>query len=245
MPDTNNILTQKWENGWVVVTYNEVQISLTKKDIVGILLASGDDERIITELQEKKLMNKKEQYKSLQPKWFENASEIAKRYRKVLEYKNNIKQMKYLQSIVSYNENGTMNILPLNKTFCKDIGGKNQTFSHPAAQNLEKENTEGYNLMTDYNETDTKEEREQTDWYKVVNVFSENQWDTIDAMYILRDMAWCNNRYWTATYYKNEKWEVVWGLARLRRLRKSHVSRTWSNTYSTFLVCGFKDMAVA
>jgi hypothetical protein len=149
--------------------------------------------------------------------------------------------MQYLHDNVSYNTDGTINIIDLHKTFCEDISGQNNRFNFVQAQELEKTNSWWYKLMTDYNDWDTDEDKKQTDRYKIINIFSQNKGDTTEWMALFRDMAWCNDRYWTGTLYKNEKWEEVNGLARDRILVKDSVNRGWSDTDDFSRVCGFKD----
>jgi hypothetical protein len=48
--------------------------------------------------------------------------------------------MKYLKSIISYNEDRTVNILPFKKIFCHDISENGDKLSFQQAQKLGKNN---------------------------------------------------------------------------------------------------------
>ncbi|MEI6774735.1 MAG: hypothetical protein WCL18_08395 [bacterium] len=61
-----------------------------------------------------------------------------------MEYANDVEQMEFLKSLVSYNPDGTINFLQLNKTFShdfsgKDLGGENKTLPFIKAQELCKQ----------------------------------------------------------------------------------------------------------
>jgi hypothetical protein len=109
--------------------------------------------------------------------------------------------------------------------------------------------------MTDYNDTDTEEIKKQSDWYKVINLFSWNKWDIHEWMELFWDMSWCDGMYWTATKYKNEKWEELEGIVCTRLFNKYDYKdkdedededngfRYWEDEDEDyhFRVCGFKD----
>jgi len=149
--------------------------------------------------------------------------------------------MQWLHDNVSYNTDGTINIIDLHKTFYEDISGQGKRFTFEQAQELEKTNTGWYKLMSDYNDCDTDEAKKQTDWYKVINIFSQNKGDITEWVKLFTDMAWCNDRYWTGTPYKDEDWEEVKGVARCRLLGKYGIDRNWNYTIYNYRVCGFKN----
>jgi hypothetical protein len=181
------------------------------------------------------------QYKTLQPKWFDYAPLSMKQKRKELKNTDNVEKLQWIHDNVSYNADSTINILKLNKTFCEDISWQNKHFKFKQAQELERNNIWWYKLMTDYHPTDSDQEKIQTDWYKVINVFSDGQWDTVEGMQFFRDMSWCNGRYWTATTYKNDKWKKLKSVARFRTLYKHGCGAGWDGTDYDYRVCGLKD----
>ena len=224
-------------------------VAFTKEELIESLSDLPDSDGIIKAIQEKKLANKREQYKILKPAWFDDAPESAKK--KWEEYKNtdNLEMLQWLHDNVSWNANHTMNILKLNKTFCKDISWTGKIGHWKDAKKLAK--SRWYTLPTDYNDCDPDEVKHDSDWYKMINIFSNGNWDTTQGMELFSDMAWCNdrnNRYWTATAYKYEDWHVSkdknWYIStvRCRKLGKGNCERRWSYTYHSRLVCGRKDM---
>jgi len=221
-----------WENYQSVIG--------TREELIDALLEMSDSDEILAKLQEKKLEKKKEQYEKLQPVWFEYAPQSAIKKREELKNSDNVEKMKWLQNNVSYNADHTINIIFLKKTFCEDISWQNKSFNFAQAQELEKINAWWYSLMTDYNDCDTDDEKKNSDWYKVIHIFSNGNWDTIEGMKLFRDMTWCNNRYWTATEYKNDKWEKIKGVVRYRDLNKNYCNSYWYNTNYYNRVCGFK-----
>jgi hypothetical protein len=132
-----------------------------------------------------------------------------------------------------------MNIITLKKTFCEDISWNNETMNFYDAKKLAT--STWYTLMTDYNDTDVEEIKKQSDWYKVINLFSWNKWDIYEWMELFWDMAWCNHRYWTATKYKTEKWEELEGVVRSRYLYEDSSFNYWNDPDDNSRVCGFKD----
>ncbi|EKD44245.1 MAG: hypothetical protein ACD_71C00199G0001 [uncultured bacterium (gcode 4)] len=234
MADLNKFSIESWEQ-WFTLKISE-KTDITDKELADVL-----SEQDISRIQKLKLAKKREQYEKLQPAGFEHAPESAKQKREELKNTDNVEKMKWCQDNISYNADHTINIIAIKKTFCEDISGQNNTFTFAQAQELEKTNVWWYRLMTDYNETDTEQEKKQTDWYKVVNLFGENTWDTTGWMAMFRDMSWCNNRYWTATPYKDEKWKLVSGVVRTRLLNEDYCDRNWDNAYYNNRVCGFKD----
>ena len=153
---------------------------------------------------------------------------------------DSVEKLQWIHDNISYNTDSTINIIKLNKTFCEDISWQNKRFTWKQAQELEKINAWWYKLMSDYNTCDD-DKKEQTDWYKLINIFSNGNWDTVEGMKLFRDMAWCNDRYWTATLYKNGNWIEDKGVGLGRRLGKYYCNRGWGYTGYSFRVCGFKD----
>lgn len=235
---------ESWAEWWAVLKFHQV---LNKQDIIDILrkLESEDRKEIFLKFQnentESEWADKVEKYEILKPAGFEHAPQSAKAKWEELAKTKKVEKLQWIYDNVSYNSDHTMNILALKKTFCEDISWQNDTFTFAQAQKLEKTNTWWYKLMTDYNDADSDQEKKQSDWYKLINLFSWNNWDTYAWMEFFRDMAWCNNRYWTATPYKDEKWKIVKGVVRYRKLDKYYCNGYWSITDNNNRVCGFKD----
>lgn len=232
MTDLNKFSIEAWEQ-WFTLKISE-KTDITDKELADVL-----SEQDISRIQELKLAKKREQYKKLQPAGFEHAPESAKQKRQELSNSDNVEKLQWIYDNVSYNSDHTMNIITLKKIFCEDISWNKQTMNFNDAKKLAT--SKWYKLMTDYNDTDAEEIKKQSDWYKVINLFSWNKWDTVEWMTMFRDMSWCNDRYWTTTPYKNEKWEDVSGVVRDRLLNKGHCHRRWNNTNYNNRVCGFKD----
>ncbi len=234
MGDKNKLAIKSWEH-WFTFKISE-KTEITDKELVDIL-----NDKQLDRPNKLQLAKKREQYEKLKPTWFNNAPDSAKKKRETLKTEDKVGLMQYLYYNVSYNLDGTMNIINLHKTFCEDISYKRKKFNFAQAQELAKTNFGWYKLMTDYNDCDIDEDKKQTDRYKVINIFSQNKWDTAEWMELFRDMAWCNNRYWTGTPHKNEKWKEVKGIARSRFLDEYYIRGYWNDTNSNNRVCGFKD----
>ena len=87
-------------------------------------------------------------------------------------------------------------------------------------------------MLTDRNKCDSEKDKQDTDWYKLLDTFGEYAHPRA-----LVDMLGCDYaRYWTGTKYENQK-----GLARNRVLGKDGVDRSWNDTNDNYRVCGFKD----
>lgn len=231
-------------------------INLTKKQLLASFINNLYVDKFLANLQKKKLLKNKEKYEWLKPVWFEYAPESARQYREALEQANDLKQMEHLKNKlwISYNVDWTMNILLLNKTFCEDISWQNKRFNFVQAKKIEKNNVEWYKLMTDYNDNDTEEEIKQSDRYKFMNAFNyhwKNKWDTPQSWSIFRQLTWCNDRYLTNTFCKDEHWIIMPNVIRLRTLHESSHNRIWSNLsfndvswknlFCNIRVCGIKD----
>jgi len=239
--------SEKKITGWPIILLN---ISLTNKQLIEELKTKTPEERaeIFAQFQQndkKKLPQKKEthtekesKYTALEPLWFEFAPDSVKRKREEIKTTDNIEELQWIHDNVSYNIDGTMNIIKLKKIFNKDISWIDKKCNWKEAKQLAV--SKWYTLPTDYNDDDSDEVKHNSDWYTVINVFSDGKWDTVEGMELFRDLAWCNNRYWTATEYKNDKWEKLEGVARRRRLNESYCYRYWGYTYGSTRVCGFK-----
>jgi len=233
-----------WEQWWAVLKFNQI---LNKQDIIDILskFPSKDREEIFSKFQNENTgsewADKVEEYEKLQPVGFEFAPESAKEKREELKNTDNVEKMKWCQDNISYNADHTMNIISLKKTFCEDISWNKESMNFNDAENLAT--NKWYKLMTDYNDADADAEeiKKQSDWYKVINLFSWNKWDTTKWMGFFRDMAWCNDSYWTATKYKNKHWEELEGVVNYRKLSKYGCRRGCYGTNTNNRICGFKD----
>jgi len=242
MADPNKFSIESWEQ-WFTLKISE-KTDITDKELADVL-----SEQDISRIQKLKLAKKKEQYEKLEPVGFEYAPESARQKRQELSNSDNVEKLQWIHDNVSYNFDRTMNIITLKKTFCGDISWQNKTFNFAQAQELEKINAWlGYKLITDYNDTDTEQEKKQSDWYNLINVFSDGNWDTTEWMAMFRDMAWCKHQYWTATFYKDENWKEEKNVVRSRELYETSCSRstmdiiTWSNYANNSLAaCWLKD----
>ena len=243
MGDTKELSLVFWEKWSVMIkgsdhNNKESRISTTEDSLIDVLSGKENSEEFIAKLQELQLTKKKEEYEKLKPEWFEFAPQLFQQKRKELKSVANEERLQWFHDNVSYNTDGNMNILKLHKTFCKDVSGTGQRCNWEDAKALAE--SKWYALLTDYNECDSDEVKQQSDWYKVINIFSNGYWDTTDGMELFRDMTWCDSRYWTATLYKNEKWEEVNGVARSRLLNTYYCRSYWADTDGLYRVCGFK-----
>lgn len=223
---------------------NYQSIIVTREELVDALVEFSDSDNILSKVEAKKLAIRREEYKKMEPVWFEYAGELAKKYWEKLKNEDNVKQIQYLSKNVSYNIDGTMNILALKKTFCEDISRQNKKFNFIQAQALNEVNHWWYKLMTDYNNTDTEDEKKQSDWFQVINIFSWGNGDTNAWMAVFKNMAWCNSQYWTITPYKDESWEEIKDIVRYRNLDEDHTQKRWGSLYFNDRVCGLKNMVI-
>lgn len=244
MAKWNALTISRWPDGCVILDGCNQIIHLTNENIVSILgiLPPSDQKDVLDKFQnEKDLLENSETSESLRPIWFEYVSQKTKDYRKILEDKKDIKQMKYLKSICSYNSDGTLNFIPLNKTFCKDITNIDEKLPFDHAQKLSEQT--GYSLLTDYNDVDT--DKQETDFYKIINLFNpygEKKWDTTEARAIFSNMAWCEGRWYrTATPYKDLSWKVDPNSFYVRTLSNLYLGRIRYGKDNYFCVCGLKD----
>ena len=174
----------------------------------------------------------------MKPAGFEHASLLAKKRREDLKNSGTIDKIQWIRDNISYNSDWTMNIIKLHKTFCEDVSWIGQTCNWEDAKQLAI--LKWYTLPTDYNDTDSDEVKQQSDWYTVINVFSNGNGDTTEGRKLFRDMAWCTGRYWTATPYKDEKWEEVKDVACVRIMNRANCARNWLFTDDDTRVCAFK-----
>ncbi len=239
MADLKKLSIESWEK-WVVISKCVGnQTPITRQELVDVLADYSDIDGLFRDVQKRKLANKREKYEELIPAGFKNAPTSVKKKWEELKNTDDAETMKWIQDNISYNADHTMNILKLKKTFCEDISGQNKRFTFEQAQELSKQT--GYTLMTDYNNIDIEEEKTQTDWYQVINIFSQGNGDTPQWMVMFRDMAWCDDIYWTATPYKDKNWNELKGVVCDRTLVKSTFNSSCSNTDTHNRVCGFKD----
>lgn len=226
-----------WEEWVLILRWNENQITITRESLVDALADFDDD--ILAEVKKRKHAKEMEKYNKLQPAGFEYAPESAKAKWEELKNTNNVDKLQWILDNVSYNADHTMNIIKLNKTFCEDVSWIGQRCSWEDAKQLAI--SKWYKLPTDHNDTDADEIKHDSDWYKMINIFSNGNWETVEGMELFRDMAWCNDRYWTATEHKNDKWEGLESVARYREVNTHLVFSYWSDINNTFRVCGLKD----
>lgn len=222
--------TEPWENCPGVIW--------TRYELIDALFEMPYNDPFFARFKEKELARKKEQYRQLQPIWFKYAPKSAQKKRKELENAEDLEKMEWLKSIISYNSDKTINILPVNKTFCKDISRKGQRYNWLKAEELAE--SEWYELGSDYNDSDSLNVKESSDWYTVINVFSKGNWDTVEGRDWFRDMTWCHDRYWTSTKHKNEKWKESADLVCNRIFNKFNCIRYYKSINLKNLVCGFK-----
>jgi hypothetical protein len=192
----------------------------------------------LQELQQKndtQSAEQKENYEALKPVWFEHASQKAKKYRKKLVDAKNVEQMKHLQKILVYNDDKkTIRLPEIDETFCSDLVWWN-SMNRNDSMNLAK--SKWYHLLSDWNDCDSEIDKKKSDWWRLENTFWKyaNQW----ALFSMLDFD--NDRYWTATPYKDEKWKIVSGVVRDRTLGENDCNRGWYYTSYDGRVCGFKD----
>ncbi len=234
-----------WEKKDILEEQKELALQKIQEALVGFSSTAKKD--IFDELGVKTSAEieaeKENKYFSLRPTWFDDAPQSAKQKRKELVKKEDTEKMQWMHDNVSYNGDHTMNIIKLKKTFCEEVSWTGQRCNWKEAKTLAE--SKWYELPTDYNECDSQGIKKNSDWYKVINIFSDGEWDTVEGMELFRDLAGCNSRYWTATPYKNEKWKIVSGVARIRILFKDTCCSYWHYTDSYSRVCGFKDINVA
>jgi hypothetical protein len=141
-------------------------------------------------------INEKENYDLTKPDWFNNAPYRAKEYRKTIEEKKDIKLMRYLKKVISYNVDGTINILPLRIMF-RDFSWstENKMFDHDEASELLKSNW--YRLLFAHEDKDDAPQKmSRRDFYRteLTSIFNPYGKQTF------RGISGCSYYpYWTAT----------------------------------------------
>jgi len=207
---------------------------IAKKEILDEL-----QKRTSAEIKAKKEAEQEIKYAALRPVGLTHASQNTQDYRKRLEDrvrqwdKEAIKDMEFFQWKFSYNMDGTVNLIKLDKTFCPDLRGKFRERNWTDAKEFTA--SKSYHLLTDWNDSDKQEDKEKTDWYKLEQYFGEYA-KTWDITYILGCVP---DRYWTGTEYEGKE-----GVARIRRLNYNGCCRNWGSTDNYYCICGIKDMNV-
>lgn len=231
-----------WSNG-LTKGWHIILVTLTSRQVEQALRELPENERIAVLAKFQKWLKLKEQ-SDVFPAGREYAPKSAKLYWTALEKKWDIQQIEYLKSIVSYNVDGTMNILPLKKT----IFHLDEAMDWDAANNYLRSNKYiGYSLLGDYNYLDSPEQKQKTDFFALMNIFNpygENNWDTMDARIIFRDMSWCDGNYWTNTHcITDEEWEELTNAICIRQL-SSRLVGIWRNKCDNeSRILARKDMA--
>lgn len=180
-------------------------------------------------------INNKEQYEALKPVWFRYAPNSAIIYRNKLEDKDDIQQMEHLQQIVSYNEDWTVKLLKLYKTFCADLTWDWTERKREDAKKLTLLKSD-YRLITTSDNLDSERVNTNTDSYEIINTFS----DPYVRQWALLAMLGCNQGWhWTATDYKNESWEHPFAM--VLRWGDQDIQRFWLDKSTNCYICGIKD----
>lgn len=236
--------TIDWENRDIVEEQKTLALQKIQEALIGFSLTTKKE--ILDELGVKTSAEieaeEEAKYDALHPTWFDDAPQSAKQKRKELVKKEDTEKMQWMHDNVSYNGDHTMNIIKLNVTFCEDISWTGQNYNWEEAKALAE--SKWYTLPSDYNNKDSQKIGRPSDWYKIINLFSNGRWDAVQGMELFRDMAWCNNRYWTWTQYIDND-NCYGGVARFRLLRKDYCCRSWTETNSNCRVCGLKNMNIA
>lgn len=199
-------------------------IEVTWKELIKALLYNTpDSEGLLAKINEasSKFVENKEKYEKFKPVWFEHAPKSAQEYRKDLVVENDLKQMEYLQKIVSYNPDWTINILPLKKTFSKKLS---QWQIKWVDLQKHKKKISPYELLSDYNDDDLEESKKNSDWYKLINIFNKHgnvKWDTEEWAIIFGYMSWLNGTYFSDLIYTGNR--------RLEHGFKYYCSRTFKD----------------
>ncbi|MCX6822929.1 MAG: hypothetical protein NTX91_02935 [candidate division SR1 bacterium] len=237
MDEKNKLSIVDGKEGVIISNGVDNQITTTTDEILVRLVERIDSDQLLAKFQELQLTKKREQYEKLQPVGFKDAPTSAKE--KWEEYKDtdNLEKLQWIHDNVSYNADHTMNIIKLKKTFCEDVSGIRKRCNWEDAKQLAE--SKGYGLGSDYNDGDSQETKESSDWYRVINLFNNGKGDTVEGMERFRDMAGCNDRYRTATGYTDNNLK---GAARYRKLYKGRCDRYWMNTDIKGRIGGFKDM---
>ena len=239
----------KTRDDWLVISkWVDHQIESTDGELITAILGMQHSDDFLVRLQTKK----REQYDRFKPIWFDDAPESAIKKREELKNTDNVEKMEWCRNNISYNADHTMNILSLKKTFCENISWQQKRFTFAEAQELEKSNIWWYEIIDDYRDdhngdyptrVDTEDDKKKTGWYKIVDVFSWNNWDTEDGMRFFRDMSWCDDEYRTLTQCKDKEWNNYGNLVYTRTLSERYCKRSFTTIPSWACVCGWKNMA--
>lgn len=174
----------------------------------------------------------------LQPTWLSNAPKSVQKKRHKIAANSistgNLEKLQWISENISYNLDGTMNIINLGITFCEDVTGIGKRCNREDAKT--EAESKWYRLGSDYNDGDSQEVREASDRYRVINCFSGGKWDTVKWMEFFRDMSWCDGRYWTSTKSEDGK------KGRDRELDYHGCKRSLTDPTIEGRVCAFKKM---
>lgn len=207
-------------------------VERTEEELLDALIALPDG--LLTKVWDKQLANKREWYEKLKPGGFLHAPEKAKKYRETLKDVDDREQKEHLQKILAYNEDGTVTLPTMNETFCADLAWW-KNINREKSKELAK--SKWYHLLSDRNDCDDENTKKSTDRYKLEELF----WPYAKQWALFHMLGFDNDRYWTATPYKNDQWEVISGVARYRGLVTNDYRRIWGSTDINNRVCGFKD----
>jgi len=232
-----------WENYQSIIT--------SKAELINTLVDFLDGDEILAKFQEKKLAKNREQYELLKPVWFEHAPQSAKDERNTLDQM----RMNHLKNTISYNEDGTVNIIPLKKIFNKSVYVINYSHSLIKSEQYKiraEASKNWYSVIGDCNDTDSEKDENGSDWNVLLNSFAPNNgwyWKIKEIWNIFTAMVGLGTRVWSPTsypYWSPEFDNVSW-VIRFGDIRKNIIAN-WSQIIGepsinyTFDVCGRKDM---
>lgn len=198
MEDLNKKLTvESWDQWFILKVLEKTEI--TDAELVNIL-----NDKDITRIQELQLAKKREQYANFKPIWFDEfAPRSAEIYREDLVKSDNVSLMQHLQSILSYTSKFTINILPLNITFCNDVSHRGNARQYQSAKDLCDK--KWYQLMSH----DPKDHN-NSDRYKIAKAFDYTGLLNIqDLMNIFKTMTGFHSTWLTSNYILNREWEIL------------------------------------
>lgn len=236
MEDKNKLIITSWEEWIIISKWVDINVKTTDDELLNALVEMPDSDNFLAKLKEKKLANKREQYEKLKPIWFEYAPEKAKKYRYELECSDDVEQMKYLSSILTYNQDNTVGLPTIKETFWVDLKGSAMT----REQSMKLAKSKWYHLLSCWNFCDLDSEKQSTDWYKLENLF----WEYVSKWALFCMLGFSDYRYWTSTKHKNEKWEESENSILHIRLNENKCDSDWHDMNFSGLVCGFKDMTI-
>lgn len=174
--------------------------NITDKQLIEILVEAPSAEWFVVEFQQKLLEKKREKYdEQFMPDGFEYAPEVAKKYWQKLKKKDDTDKMKILKNELSYNSDGTVNLIKINEVFCSKV------------------------LDNPVSTIDVASEVAEAKWYKLLNFREKNNdWEKIQNVFgyplKLKDilkMLWCDTgfKYWTSELMKwgfsDDHWDRV------------------------------------